>query len=97
MKMTRNEFCKGAVSVASVMAMHGIGAAEVVKPKQRASRNRTLTLDPAELPLLEKMVSSGDDVAKAFADDMIVNANVMDCLDCPLSDRINRIEKENMI
>lgn len=81
MKMTRNEFCKGTVSVAAVVAMHGIGGTEMVKTKQRAARNRTLTLDPDELPLLEKMISSGDDVAKAFADDMIVNADVMDCLD----------------
>lgn len=81
MKITRNEFCKGTASVAAMIAIQETLATEGSNPKLRASRNRTLTLAPMEVPLLEERVYSGEDVVKAFKDDIIINADVMECID----------------
>lgn len=50
-------------------------------PGQRAPRNRTLTLGEEEIPSLEPLISSADDLRAGFHDDMIVNADLFDCLD----------------
>lgn len=50
-------------------------------PGQRAPRNRTLTLGEDEIPSLEPLISSADDLRTGYHDDMIVNADLFDCLD----------------
>ena len=49
--------------------------------KVRAERNRTLTVSESEVPALEKYILTADDLAKSFADNTIVNADLFDCLD----------------
>lgn len=49
--------------------------------KQRAGRNRTLTVAQDEIERLETLISSCDDLARSLQDDMIVNGNLLDCLD----------------
>ncbi|MBR1803925.1 MAG: site-specific DNA-methyltransferase [Muribaculaceae bacterium] len=48
--------------------------------KQRASRNRTLKLEQHELSQLDQAIISGDDLACAFHDDCVINADLMDCI-----------------
>lgn len=50
-------------------------------PGQKAPRNRTLTLGEEEIPSLEPLISSAADIRAGFHDDMIVNADLFDCLD----------------
>lgn len=49
--------------------------------KQRAGRNRTLTLNPDEIPSLEQLIYSSDDLRENFQDNIIVNGDIFDCLD----------------
>lgn len=49
--------------------------------RQRAERNRTLTVSDSERPYLERSVCSPDSLRGGFRDDMIVNGNLYDCLD----------------
>ena len=49
--------------------------------KHRATRNRTLTVTAEEIPALETLVSEGDDLRSGFRDDMLVNADLLDCLE----------------
>ena len=49
--------------------------------KHRATRNRTLTVSADEIPALEPMVGAVDDLRAGFRDDMLVNADLLDCLD----------------
>ncbi len=49
--------------------------------KQRAERNRTLTVKPEEIPSLEQLISSDHDLATNFHDDMVVNGDLFNCLD----------------
>lgn len=49
--------------------------------KPRAERNRTLTVSDREIPLLEKCISSLDDLRLEFRDNMIINADIFDVLD----------------
>lgn len=48
---------------------------------QRATRNKTLTVSEQEIPLLESHISSAEELAHGFRDDMIVNGDLYDCLD----------------
>lgn len=50
-------------------------------PGQKAPRNRTLTLGEEEIPSLEPLISSAADLRDGYHDDMIVNADLFDCLD----------------
>ena len=50
-------------------------------PGQKAPRNRTLTLGEEEIPSLEPLISSAADIRAGFHDDMILNADLFDCLD----------------
>ena len=52
----------------------------MAETKQRAGRNKTLTVSQEEMPNLEKMISSPDELFKAFHDDIIINGDLMDCL-----------------
>lgn len=49
--------------------------------KQRAERNRTLTVSENEVPLLEQYVIGVGDLKSEFSDNMIINADLFDCLD----------------
>ena len=49
--------------------------------KIRAERNRTLTVSGSEIPSLEKFILSANDLGKEFVDDIVVNADLLDCLD----------------
>lgn len=51
------------------------------KTKERASRNRTITVNADEIPALEQHIYSCDDLSDSFADDIIVNCDLFDCLD----------------
>ena len=47
----------------------------------RAPRNRTLTVTAGEIPALEPIVSTPDDLRAGFRDDMLVNGDLLECLD----------------
>ncbi len=47
----------------------------------RAPRNRTLTISAKEIPALEPLVSTPDDLRSGFRDDMLVNGDLLECLD----------------
>lgn len=49
--------------------------------KQRAGRNRTLTLTDAERDNLARLVETADSLRHDFHDDMVVNAALADCID----------------
>ncbi len=49
--------------------------------RKRAARNRTLSVSDDEMPNLEKYVSSPEDLANGFHDDMIINGDLHECID----------------
>ena len=49
--------------------------------KQRASRNRTLTVSAEEVSTLETFVKSPKELKEAYEDDSIVNGDLFECLD----------------
>ena len=49
--------------------------------KVRAERNRTLTVSKGEIPSLRPFISSIDELKKGFQDNMIVNADIYECID----------------
>lgn len=49
--------------------------------KHRAGRNRTLTVSEIEIPLLETKIDSVDSLRAGFHDNMIINADLFECLD----------------
>lgn len=49
--------------------------------KIRAARNRTITLSDQDRDLLQRSISYQNDLAEHYHDDMIVNADLYDCLD----------------
>ncbi len=51
------------------------------KSKQRAKRNRTLTILPHERPVLETFIKSINDLQRGFEDDSIVNADIFESID----------------
>ena len=51
------------------------------RKKQRAERNRTLTISEEEKSSLEKLIGTVDDLKNNFQDKMIINADIFDCLD----------------
>ena len=48
--------------------------------KKRAKRNRTLTVSAEELSSLEPLVSTAENLRDGFHDDMLVNADLLECL-----------------
>ncbi len=50
-------------------------------PKQRAGRNRTVTVLPEETARLSALIGSKEDLGRMNYNDLIVNADLMDCLD----------------
>lgn len=49
--------------------------------KIRAGRNRTLTVNEAERPELERFILSTEDIREGLADDCVINADLFECLD----------------
>lgn len=49
--------------------------------KVRAGRNRTLTVSEEEIPALDKFILGADDIKGRMADDVVINADLMDCID----------------
>lgn len=49
--------------------------------KVRAGRNRTLTVSEEKIPVLDKCILSADDIRGAFSDDVVINADLMDCIE----------------
>ncbi len=49
--------------------------------KQRAARNRTLTINDEEIPVLEQGIVGIDDLKSGFRDNIVVNADLFDCID----------------
>lgn len=49
--------------------------------KQRASRNRTLTVSPDEAVAFAQSITTIDQLRKAFKDDSIVNGDLFECID----------------
>lgn len=49
--------------------------------KDRAGRNRTLTVSDNEIPELDKKILHVNDIQESYHDDTIVNADLYDCLD----------------
>ena len=53
----------------------------IEEKKQRAGRNRTLTVSEEEIPTLERFIGGVDSLETEFHDNMIINADLYDCLD----------------
>lgn len=53
----------------------------VMTEKVRAGRNRTLTVSEEEIPALDKFILGADDIKGRMADDVVINADLMDCID----------------
>ena len=49
--------------------------------RQRAERNRTLTISPEEIPVLDALIQNVDNLKNGFADDSIVNGDLSECID----------------
>ena len=49
--------------------------------KERAHRNKTLSVSEAERPMLESQICSLDDLKSNFHDDMVVHGDLLECLD----------------
>ena len=49
--------------------------------KQRASRNRTITVREDDRAQLEPLITAADDLRSGFRDDLLVNGDLYDCLD----------------
>ncbi len=49
--------------------------------RNRAQRNRTLTVSDSEKPLLESIITDADGIKHNFQDEAIINANLFDCID----------------
>lgn len=49
--------------------------------KIRAGRNRTLTVLDSEIPELEKTIKNVNDLKETFADNTVVNADLLECID----------------
>ena len=49
--------------------------------KEKAPRNRTLSVSEEEIPTLETYLSSREELTDQFRDDMIVNGDIYDCID----------------
>lgn len=49
--------------------------------KQRAERNRTLTVSEAEVPSLEQFIFTEENLKSNFHDNMIINGDLFDCID----------------
>ncbi len=49
--------------------------------KVRAGRNRTLTVSESEIPSLDHFIYSSEDINNDFKDNMIINADLFDCID----------------
>ena len=80
-EMKRREFCKGAASTASVLAVHGVAGAVEFVSKAKASRNRTLTVTSSEIPQLDKRIVKGKSIKGMFRDNLIINADIFECID----------------
>ena len=59
--------------------------------KARANRNRTLTIAENEITTLEKAIINADDLKKSFADNSVINADLLDCLDAIPNDYFHLI------
>lgn len=59
--------------------------------KNRAERNRTLTVSESEIPGLESQILSAEDIKNSFADDCIVNSDLFDCIDAIPDEYFNLI------
>ena len=53
----------------------------MAETKNRAARNRTVIVSDSEIPVLEQQISGVETIRAGFHDDMIVNADLFDCLD----------------
>ena len=80
-EMRRREFCEGTVATATMFAVGGLADAVEPPKKVKASRNRTLTISNSEIPLLEERIVKGEDLKTGFKDDMIVNSDILSCVD----------------
>lgn len=49
--------------------------------KQRAGRNRTLTVSESEKSTLSRLIMSSDDLARGYQEDFLVNGNLFDCIE----------------
>lgn len=49
--------------------------------KNRAGRNRTVTLTEQERETLGRLISDADNLKAGFRDDMVINADMMECID----------------
>jgi len=50
--------------------------------KTRAKHNRTLVVSKGEIPTLEKHVLTIEDIKRGFKDNSIINADLLECIDC---------------
>lgn len=48
--------------------------------KVKAERNRTLSILPHEIPALEELIRTTDDLCKEYEDDSIVNGDLFECI-----------------
>lgn len=53
----------------------------MIETQKRAGRNRTLTVQAEEVPVLDAMIHNIDSLKKEYKDDTIINGDLLDCLD----------------
>lgn len=49
--------------------------------KQKAKRNRTLTISESEIPFLERSIASINNLKTGFRDNIVINGDLYDCID----------------
>lgn len=79
--VTRRRFCSevAAISITPVSLMND--CVDKVKPKVRAERNRTLTIEQGEILALDERIIGPEKLRVSFSDNLIVNGDLFECID----------------
>lgn len=79
--LTRRRFCSEVAAISILPVDLSKDCQESGRRKARAGRNRTLSIDPKEISTLDSQITSAEDLAVSFTDNLIVNSDLMDCID----------------
>lgn len=80
-EMRRRDFCAGTIAATTMFVMQGVASEEKSLRKAKAARNRTLTIDSSEIAALQERIVKGEVLREGMKDDLIINADLMDCID----------------
>jgi len=79
--VTRRRFCSEAAAIGIVPTVLSKDQADGERRKVRAGRNRTLSVDPKEIPTLDSQIVPAEKLGTAFSDNQIVNGDLLGCID----------------